>query len=199
MVSDPLVVTGPAMAAFESASVAAGVVALDQLLKRAEVTVHASRTVSPGRYFVLIGGGEAEVGECMDAAETALADDRVDSLRLWNPSPGLLGPLAGRPSGAETIPEAMVLVETATLCGALGSADRCLKELDCRLLELRLGAGLAGKGVFTLVGPLPMMDAARAVIEAELGRRLIRYERIAQPHPDLPSRLLGAEGTGVRR
>lgn len=187
---------GPSLAAFEAATVARGVVVLDQMLKRSEVTVSLNLTLSPGRYLVLVSGGEAEIEEASDAASLALGEARVDALTLWDPHPELRRALA-LGSGPK-LDEALALVETTTACAALHAAERCLKELGLHLLGLRLGAGLAGKGVFTLTGPLDAVEAARDVVAPLLGPRLVTLEVIPQPHPDLPSALLDAEAAAAR-
>jgi microcompartment protein CcmL/EutN len=185
---------GPSLAALETSTVARGVVVLDQMLKRADVEILAHRTLSPGRYLILVAGGEAEVEEAVDAGARAIGEDRVDGVTLWAPHRELAAALglADPPSPAPPR-DALALVETTTVCAALHAADRCLKELDTHLLELRLGAGLSGKGAFTHTGPLDAVEACVALLEGLLGPRLIRVEVIPQPHDDLPRALLEAE------
>lgn len=185
------------MAAIELASIARGVVVLDQMAKRAETTIVAARTLSPGRYLILISGNEAEVEEALAAALETAKEDRVDELLLHDPHPALRDALAGSP-GLDW-GESLLIVETSTVSSALLGAERALKAAEVALLELRLGAGLSGKGVFTMSGALHMIEAAaHAVAEALPEARLIRMETIAQPHPDLPRHLLGAEAALAR-
>lgn len=193
----PLEVRRPALGSIELASIARGIVVLDQMAKRAETTIVASRTVSPGRYWILVSGEVAEVEEAMTAARATAAEDVVDSLVLADPSDVLRAALA---SELElTLDESLAIVETLTLSSALLGLDRAVKDAGVRPIELRLGAGLTGKGVFTLTGPLHLIEAARDVITGVLdGPKLVRIELIARPHPDLPSRLLEAEATWVR-
>jgi microcompartment protein CcmL/EutN len=195
--ADPLRAERPALAAMELASVARGIVVLDQMAKRAETSIVAARTLSPGRYLIVLSGALAEIEEAMDAARETAAEDRVDEVLLADPHDGVRDALAG-----DTIPElgeSLAIAELLDVCATLLAADRALKEADVRLLELRLGAGLSGKGVFTLTGALHMVQAAVEVIEAVLTPpRIVRIELIAQPHPDLPRHLLGAEPARVR-
>ena len=195
--SDPLVVADDAMACLELATIARGIVVLDAMAKRAETDIVASRTVSPGRFLIVLSGRVAEIEEAMDAALEVAAEDRVDDVIIRDPARGLADALASR---LETgFDESLLIVETAAISSALKVADRTLKETEARMLELRLGAGLSGKGVFTLTGALHMMEAARAVVESNLvATQLVRVELIAQPHPDLPEHLLGAEPTTAR-
>lgn len=195
--TDPLVVSRPAVAALELATIARGIVALDAMAKRAETTIVASRTLSPGRYLILLSGEVAEIEEAMDAGAAAAGEDVVDQVIIRDPHRDVRSALS---SQLEPPPlEAMAIVEASAVSSTLLAVDRALKEADVRLLELRLGAGLSGKGVFTLTGPLHMIEAAREVIQDVVeASRLIRLELIAQPHPDLPRRLLGAEPAAVR-
>ena len=193
----PLVVEGDAIGSLELASVARGVVVLDAMAKRAATRFVATRTLSPGRYWVLIAGSVAEVEEAFDAALEVAAEDRVDQVILRDPARGLVDALAC--SLDVGLGESLLIVETAAISATLYAIDRTLKEADVALLELRLGAGLSGKGVFTLTGPLHMIEAARDVVRDSLTtQQIIRTELIAQPHPDLPRHLLGAEGAFVR-
>lgn len=194
---DPLFATRPALGALELATVARGIVALDQMVKRAENTVVAARTLSPGRYFILLSGNVAEIEEAMDAGREAAAEDRVDELILRDPHPGLRAALGDQLSTEWQ--ESLAIVETTSLASALTAVDVCLKGAEVQLLELRLGAGLTGKGVFTLTGSLPMIQAVQDLVARAIPvERLIRLELIAQPHPDLPRNLLGAEGARPR-
>lgn len=193
---DELLATRPAVAALELASIARGVVVLDQMAKRAETTIVAARTLSPGRYLIVLSGSVAEIEEALQAGLATAKEDRVDQVILRDPHPALRDALASRLE--QTLEESLAIVETGTVCAALFGADRALKGSEVRLLELRLGAGLSGKGVFTLTGALHMIEAAREVVVEALAERLVRLELIAQPHPDLPARLLEAEQALVR-
>ncbi len=195
--ADPLRAERPAVAALELASIARGIVCVDQMVKRAEVTIVTARTLSPGRYLILLSGNEAEVEEAMAAGRDAAREDEVDALLLHDPAPSLRAALACALEPA--LQDSIAIFEISTVCSTLLAADRCLKEADTQLMELRLGAGLSGKGVFTLTGSLDMIEAAQDLVTALLPQsRLIRIELIARPHPDLPRHLLDAEGLGVR-
>ncbi|MBI2374290.1 MAG: BMC domain-containing protein [Deltaproteobacteria bacterium] len=195
--SGPLEARSPAIACLELATVARGVVALDQILKRAEVTVVAARTISPGRYLIVLTAPEAELEEAMDAGLSTAKEDLVDSLVLFDPSADLRDALSSTLD--VTLGESLAIVETTTVSSALSAAERALKDSDVRLVDLRLGAGLSGKGVFSFTGALHMVEAARAAIEAFVAaERIVRIELIAQPHPELPRHLLLAEPAIVR-
>lgn len=195
---DPWAIDRPALGVLELATIARGVVALDRMAKRVETTLVAARTLSSGRYLILLSGEVAEVEEALDAGLAAAAEDLVDHLFLPDPHAALRALLGSSVPGYE--PEAsLVVVETGTIAAALRGLDRALKAAEVRPVELRLGAGLSGKAVFTLAGALDMAEAAREAIEGALrSAHLIRIEVIARPHPDLPARLMDAERALVR-
>ena len=79
--------------------------------------------------------------------------------------------------------ESLGIVETHTLAGAVLGLDRALKIADVQVVELRLSAGLGGKGYFVVTGSLHDVEAGvEASIEA-IGSEAV-YEIIASPHPD---------------
>jgi microcompartment protein CcmL/EutN len=197
VIPPPVPIERPALAAIELASIARGIVVLDQMAKRAENTIAFNRTLSPGRYLIVLSGNEAEIEEAMSAAVDTAKEDRVDHVILHDPADQLRQALASRLP--QILGEALAIVETSTISSMLLAADRSVKEAEVSLLEIRLGAGLTGRGVFTLTGALHMIEAARDAIVARVPEtHLVRVEVIAQPHPDLPRRLLEAEQTWVR-
>ena len=175
----------------ELATIARGIVVLDQMAKRAETTIVARRTLSPGRYLIILSGEVAEIEEAMDAACAAAEEDLVDQVIIRDPHDDLRRGLAVQ---LETeLGESLAIVEASAVSSTLLAVDRSLKDAGVQLMELRLGAGLSGKGVFTLTGPLHLVEAARDVVTSLIPDKLIRLELIAQPHPDLPKHLLSAE------
>lgn len=197
LVADPLLASRPAIACLELATIARGIVVLDQMAKRAETTIVAARTISPGRYLIVLSGNVAEIEEAVEAGLEVAKEDLVDHVIIRDPADGLRAALASTPE--PVLGESLAIVETATVTTALLAADRTLKGAEVRLLELRLGSGLAGKGLFTLTGDLDMIQGARDVLEVSVPiERIIRVELIAQPHPDLPRHLLGAEHAVTR-
>ena len=195
--ADPLQTRGTAIAAFEIASIARGIFVLDQMAKRAETAIIAARTVTPGKYFIIISGNVAEVEEACTAAESFMQEDYIDHVIIRDPHPMLRQTLA-----CELQPqfdEALAIFELTSLCSCMLALDRVLKEADVKVVELRLGAGLSGKGVFTITGALHMVESACHTVEAAIeSTRIHRIEKISQIHEDLPKHLLGAEWPSVR-
>ena len=171
----------PAIALLELDSIARALRTGDSMVKRAVVRVVLAEPVSPGKYLILVTGGEAEVEEAWRAGVADGGDAVVDSLYL----PGVHGAVVDAMSGAQARPldpdaDSLGVLETSTVAAALVACDAACKTTSVCALELRLGRGIGGKGVFTLAGELwdveAALDAAQGAIEerrAVLGREII--------------------------
>jgi len=196
-VVDPLFIEGEALAALEIASIARGIYVLDQMAKRAESHIVAARTVSPGKYFIIISGPVAEIEEALDAARSHTQEYHIDDLIIRDPHPLLRQTLVSELN--PQFDEALAIVELSSLCATVLALDRVHKGADVKVMELRLGASLSGKGVFTLTGPLHMIEAACDEVRNAIDSpQILAIETISQIHEDLPLHLLGAEHPNVR-
>jgi microcompartment protein CcmL/EutN len=179
---------GPALVLVEIGNIARGFVVADTLVKRAEVRLLRSHAIDPGKYLIVFSGPVADVEEALDAAETAAKGTVVDRLYLPNAHDHVGPAIAGR----HTIPDidALGIVETHTLAGAVLGLDKSLKVANVQVVELRLGAGLGGKGYFVLTGDLYDVEAAVESAVALVGNDAMS-EIIARPHPDFLRGALG--------
>lgn len=165
----------------EVTGIARGMVVCDALVKRAIVRVLQSHPVDPGKYLILFCGEVAEVEEALEAAEETAGDTVLDRLLLPYVHPAV--PDAVR--GAHHRPQlgALGIVETHTLAAAVLGLDAALKAANVAVCELRLAAGLGGKGYFVITGALHDVEAAVEAAVASAGEESMT-EIIASPHPD---------------
>jgi microcompartment protein CcmL/EutN len=186
-------IRGPALGILEIGTIARGIVAADAALKRSPATLLASRAVSGGKHLVMLGGGVAEVEEAMAAGALAAADRLLDRVEL-PAAHDQVWPMLGEPVQSpdwtdEADAEAVCVVETHTVCGAIAAADAAVKIAEVCVRDVRLAVDLAGKAYFTLTGSLDAIEAAAGAAVAAADTRLVAYEIIAQPSPDLRGRL----------
>ncbi|MEJ7600539.1 MAG: BMC domain-containing protein [Kofleriaceae bacterium] len=187
---------GPALGILEIATIARGIVAADAALKRAPAILLSSRAVSNGKHLVMLEGGVAEVEEAM-AAGALLAGitllDRVDLPAADDQVWGMLGaPVLPLDWTLDAGAEAVAIIESRTVCGAIAAADAACKVAEVIVRDVRLAVDLAGKAYFTMTGTLDSIEAAAAAAAdalALVGDRLVGIEVIAQPSPDLRGRL----------
>ncbi len=182
---------GPALGLIEVGSVARGMVIADAMVKRAQVTLLQASPVTPGKFVVVVAGGEEEVGQAMQAGLEQAADTLIDRLYLAKADPQLAPAMRGALPPAEVA--ALGIVETFSVAAAVLSADRAVKAAEVRLVQMRLARGLGGRAYYVLTGELHQVQAA-----VEAGRSIIHdgmlltTEIIGRPHADLIHAVLGA-------
>ncbi|MGB0384496.1 MAG: BMC domain-containing protein [Ardenticatenaceae bacterium] len=181
-----------AIALLEFETVTRGLVTADAMVKRAPLALLRCGTVQPGRYLVLVGGSEAAVEESLIAGREVGGEELRDLVHLPKIHPEVLASLRGtrRPSP----PEALGIIETATVPAAILAADAALKGIDVTLIELRLADGLHGKGVVLLGGPITEVEAA---LEIGLGAlhspdQLVTSDIITRAAPELIEEFIAA-------
>jgi microcompartment protein CcmL/EutN len=87
---------------------------------------------------------------------------------------------------------ALGVLETFSMCAALRAADEAVKSADVRLLEIRLGRGLAGKAFVLLTGEVSAVRAAASAALATIEEQalVLATTVIPSPHPALLEKLL---------
>ena len=181
----------PAIALLEFDSIARALRTGDALVKRAPVEVLFSGPVSPGKYLILITGGEAEVEESWVAGVADGGDRIVDSLYLPGVHADALDAVRGAAGSLDPAKDSLGVLETSTVSAAIVACDAACKTAPVRVVEMRLGKGIGGKGVFTLAGELwdveAALEAAKTSIEDR--RAIVGRELIARPDPGFPGGL----------
>ena len=184
---------GPALGVLEVGTIARGVVSADAGLKRSPAILLHSRAVSGGKHLVFFEGGVAEVEEAMFAAKLAAGDQLLDRVELaaaddqvW---PMLGAPVTPVDWSADADAEAVVIIETRTVCAAIAAADAACKVASVMVRDTRFAIDLAGKAFFTLTGSLDSIEAAALAARDAANDRLVALEVIAQPAPELRGKL----------
>jgi len=159
----------PAIALLEFSSIAAGTFAADRMVKKAEVTLLRAGTVQPGKYLVLIAGGEAEVALARDAGLEAAGAAMIDDVYLPDVHPTVVEAIDGQRRTGEY--DAVTVLETSGVPAIVRATDAAVKGALVELLELRLGDGLGGKGVALLTGERADVEAAVEIAQRALAGR----------------------------
>ncbi len=169
----------PALGLIEFNSIAQGIHASDEMIKKAPIRMIESRTVCPGKYIALIVGDEASVEDSVRIGLEVGGHSVVDQLFLPNLHPQVTPAITGTTEISGII--ALGVIETFSVAGAVLSADTAVKAAGIRLIEIRLANGLGGKSFFTLTGELPDVLAA-----VEAGTGIIREEGLLVNQVVLP-------------
>jgi microcompartment protein CcmL/EutN len=178
-----------AIAAVETSSIAQGVVAADAMLKTADVELLESTTLSPGRYWVLIGGEVATVRASHRRGVEVAADTLLDQLFIPQLHEGVLPALRGVVAAPPD--DALGILETLTAASAIVAADTAVKAANVTIRDVRLANGIGGKGVVSLSGTVSAVQAAIDAGRSDALKRglLARSVVIPRLDPQLRGRL----------
>lgn len=178
-----------ALAAFETSSIAQGYVVADALMKTAEVELLEAAPISPGKYWVLIGGEVGPVRAAWTRGRDVAAETLLDQFFIPQIHEGVLPALRGAVAPVDH--EALGVLETMTAAVAIVAADQAAKAADVLIRDVRLANGIGGKGVVVLSGSIGNVEAAVAAGQTEARRAglLTRAVVIPRLHPAFKARL----------
>jgi microcompartment protein CcmL/EutN len=183
-----------ALGILELGSIARGVIVADAAVKRAPALLLMSRPVSGGKHLLMMRGQVAEVEESMAAGRAAAGAALLDELelayaheQLW---PLLDQPVVGHGWAGDAAAESVAIVETTTVCAAVGAADTAVKTAPVIVRDMRLAAGIAGKAFFTFTGELADVEAAAEAARVYAGARLVAVEIVPRPADEIRGRLI---------
>ena len=174
----------PALALLEFDSIARGIEAGDQMVKRAPIEVIRAGTVQPGKYLVLIAGEVGDVEEAVDAGREIAT--LLDTVVLPDIHPDVTAAIRGARIVGEG--EALGIIETRTVAAIIQAADAGVKGAKVTLQEIRLADGLGGKGYLLFQGPVSEVEAAVEIGSASVSERVICVV-IPQLHPEMGENL----------
>ena len=173
------------LAAIELVDVPSGLVALDALVKEAEVALYFAGDIDPGRFLIVFGGDLASCEAGLAKAIDGGRSDVIESLLLPQAHLLLRAALSGaltQPSVASEAQAALGILQCHTPTGTLAATDRALKAAEVSLLRLRFATDLAGMGHAVLAGEQADIEAALEAAEhgAPAGV-VVRCRQIARP------------------
>jgi microcompartment protein CcmL/EutN len=178
-----------AIGAVETSSIAQGAVVADAMVKTAEVELLELGPLSPGKFWILIGGEVATVRASFQRGVEVAAETLLDSLFIPQLHDMVLPALRG------TCPphdhDSLGIIETLTAASAIVAADRAAKAAEVVLRDLRLANGLGGKGVLWLTGAVGDVQAAVEAGRAEALQKglLARAVVIPRLHVQMKARM----------
>jgi microcompartment protein CcmL/EutN len=201
----------------ELASIAAGLQAVDALLKQADVELLLSRAVTPGKYVVLFTGEVDAVSASLQRGVDVGADVLLDRLFIPNVEPTLLaltkravfgpygqvavadsdvGPSDGAPEEDELELDALGIIETDSIASTIRAGDVASKLASLTLVSLELARGIGGKSYVTFTGDVSDVEAGveAGAADAEAGGLLVRRVVIPRPHESMLAVLRGDAG-----
>ena len=180
---------GTAIALFEYRSIAAGIEAGDDMVKRAPLRVIHAGTVHDGKYLVLVGGEVADVEEAVAAAASRNVESLIGHLFLPDPHPGLVTALAGTTTPGSG--ESVGVIETASVSDVIEAADAGLKGAEVTLRRIFIADDLGGRGYLLFSGTLSEVQEAIELGTAKVTGQLIGVRVIPNIHAEMDANLDG--------
>jgi microcompartment protein CcmL/EutN len=182
----------------EFSSVAAGVLALDAIVKAAPVELLGARTVTPGKLVVIFTGDVASVDASLAAGREVSGESLIDELFIPNLHPQVIPSIRGEVRIDSW--DALGIIESFSVTASIAAADIAAKEGRVQLPEVRLAGGMGGKSYVKIMGPIEEVQAAVLAGVEHVRRRglLCQQVIIPRPHPDIRAHVLaGGEEEGT--
>ena len=148
----------PAIALIEYSSIATGILAGDEMLKKAPITVIKSGTVHNGKYLVLIGGSVASVEESFSKGLIIEPDNIIDSMILPNVHEQLHDSILG--TRLKCTKESLGIIEASSVSTMIKASDAGVKGADVNIVEIRLADDIGGKSFTIYNGSIEEIQAA---------------------------------------
>ena len=178
-----------AIAAVETSSIAQGTVVGDAMVKQADVELIEACPLSPGKYWILIGGDVGPVRTAFARGVEVAAETLLDSLFIPQLHAMVVPALRGTPGARDD--DALGVIETLTAAATIIAADRAAKTADVLIRDVRLANGLGGKGFVFLSGEVGEVQAAVEAGRAEAVQKglLVRSVVVPRLHPQMKQRV----------
>lgn len=182
----------PAIGILEFASISAGIVAGDAMVKAAPVGSIYAGTVHPGKYLVLVGGDTASVDAALEVGRAVTGERPLDETFLPDIHPDVTAAVTSGAPAAGLQGEALGIVETITVASVLRAADAGVKTAAVGIGAIRLADGLGGKSYVLFCGEVAEVEASveGAVARVEPVELLVRSDVIPQLHGEMAANLV---------
>ena len=154
-----------AIGMLEFNSIIKGIETCDIMLKAASVRMLQCCSVCPGKYIALITGDTGSVNAAMDAGERHGGEYIVDALRIPKPHLQLIPAISGTADVERG--EAVGGLEFFSIASAILAADEAPKAASVRLIDVKIGYAVGGKGVVLFTGDT---GAVQQALEAAKSR-----------------------------
>ena len=139
-------------------SIARGIESTDAMLKAGSVELIFAKPVCPGKYIALVSGDVGAVKAALAAGTASGGFNLVNHLLIPHIHPDLI-PAINAVMSIEKV-EALGVVEYFDITSAIVGADAAAKAGIVKLIEVRLGMGIAGKSYFSLCGSVSDVKSA---------------------------------------
>ncbi|TVR05400.1 MAG: BMC domain-containing protein [Spirochaetaceae bacterium] len=182
--------TPQTLGAIELTSIARGYRVVDQMVKRAPITLLDARPCSPGKFLVVITGDVASVDEALQIGTRESGSSLFGTIFI----PDLMPEVVAAINRTVTVPvtETIGVIESFSAVSVIEASDAAIKAASIGIESISLLQGLGGKAFAVFAGELTdvqtAVDAARGRIPDDM---FVDLQVIAQVSPELIALLPG--------
>ncbi len=171
--------------ALEFNSIAAGIRAMDEIVKAAPVRVIEAQVVNPGKFFILFTGDVASVDASLSHGKLVGGGYLVDELFIPRLNRQIL-PAINR-SVESSLWDAAGIIECFSLIASIEAGDIAAKTADVLITEIRLSSDMGGKSFVKMMGDVHAVEAAVTAGVEYVTKKGLLCTRviIPKPHPDI--------------
>ena len=144
----------------EYRSISQGIGVLDNMIKRANMSLLYANPICIGKYLICLGGDVSAIEEAQSAAEEDSGGSPMASYLLTGAHPAILGYFYNDLPKPEVLPEALGIFETRNASAGFASLDKALKSANVCVLRVWLGQQIGGKLCYVLGGSVSDIQAA---------------------------------------
>jgi len=169
----------------EFRSIAAGISAVDIIVKASQVKILDARTICPGKYYIIFAGMVSAVKNSMDVIESESGAFIIDSVAIPNVYPQIFASLNA--ASDITSLKSIGIIETLSAPSIIWAANAAIKATDIDIVEIRIARALGGKNICVINGQLSDVKESvnAAIVYAQERDFLVDWQVIAAPHQDL--------------
>lgn len=175
-----------AIGMIEYRTIAAGITAVDTMVKTSAVSIVEAQTVCPGKYIAIVSGDLSAVRAAVDAVKEQQPKFLINSLVLGNPHESIF-PAIYAASDIKDV-AALGILETYDATSIILAADQAAKTAIVELIELRIARGMCGKSYFLITGEVSAVQAAVDKAQASIKESGMYADSSVIAHPDKQTR-----------
>ena len=168
-------------------SIAIGMKSLDEMVKKAPITIIEAKTICPGKFLIIITGDVASVESSMLIGKEISKDSLVDELFLPMIHEDVVNAIGKTIKTDEW--DAIGMIETLSVASSIEAADVAAKAGGVKIIEIRLAIGFGGKSYIKILGSLELVEIAMEAAVEKVRRKgfLCMDTIIPRPHPEIKS------------
>ena len=173
---------GNAIGIVETSSIARGFQIADTVLKAANVEIIVNRTICPGKYMILIGGGVDAVTASIETGVRIAAHTLVDHFVIPNLHPTVFPAISGVSHQPQL--RSLGVIEAFSVSAIIEASDAAVKSAQVELITIHLAMAIGGKGFVTFTGDAASVEQAVEVGAAVVERRGLLVEKVVIHSPN---------------